>query len=638
MSWESIAGPHGWQEAGRISGKTHWLRPADGKGDSATTTNEDGIEVWRSSASPFEAGEPYTKCAVWLLLNPEAADDGLSKSKGTLRKKRSGSPATKKEDQPQDRPAVRLANPAESADDRPEIEVTVERHEVVDAAIKALSRDPEIYTRGGSLGIVIEEENATAKLPGGVELQNAKGAARFLILSRSAVGCRLTKNARFYRADTDKNGEPISVDCHPPASCIEAVETWGHWRGIRSLQTICQCPYVRADGSIPEPGFDASIGALYRPSVELGNIPAQPSRRHVRAALERLYELSHEFPWGDGFDQSVWLASLLTAIMRPVISGPVPGFAFNGNRAGTGKGLLIDVVGLLTWGHPVPTRAYPRDDGEAEKAKLAIGLAGIPAVHFDNLREGSGYGGGVVDSSLTSTVTSGRLLGFSRDSGPVPLRPVWLLSGNNIAPYRDAYRRWLPCNLMTTLEDPHLRDDVTIRDLRRHVAENRARLLRAALVILRAHALEGRPHGLGAPLGSFEEWDEIVRGAVHFAAGVDCLETQRRATKESPDRLEKAGLLIAWHRYQTDYNLANGMTVQEILDAVRPVNKDDASPHPAFHSTLLGLSKDGKLPSARELGNRIRSMQGQNVNGLRFIKRRTEGDSVRWLVEIIERV
>src|SRR5262249_40524391 len=148
---------------------------------------------------------------------------------------------------------------------------------------------------------------------------------------------------------------------------------------------------------------------------------------------------------------------------------------------------------------------------------LSIALAGLGAVHFDNLGEGCSYGGSALDSALTSTVTEDRLLGLSRESGAVPIRPTWFLSGNNLAPKGDAYRRWLPCSLQTDLENPHERSDLEIADLRQHAAQNRGKLLRDALVILRSHALDGRRTGWPAPLGSFEEWDRIVHGAVWYA-------------------------------------------------------------------------------------------------------------------------
>jgi hypothetical protein len=275
-----------------------------------------------------------------------------------------------------------------SQSELPAIEITTDRHIAVEQAIKALSADPEIYSRGNFLGVVVEEESTTAKLPDGVELKNAKGSARFLPLSRARVGCYLTKNAQCFRWKKDRNGEWGVENIHPPTWLIEAVETGGLWPGIRSIRTITQCPYVRSDGSIAEHGFDAAVGALYRPNQSAPIVPNHPTKQDAVAAQDSLFQLVYQFPFKNGFDFSVWLAALLTAIQRPVIPGPVPGCAFTANKAGSGKGLLIDLVGIIAWGNATPTRSYPMDAAECAKVKLSLALAGVGSVHFDNLPEG----------------------------------------------------------------------------------------------------------------------------------------------------------------------------------------------------------------------------------------------------------
>jgi hypothetical protein len=333
-----------------------------------------------------------------------------------------------------------------------------------------------------------------------------------------------------------------------------------------------------------------------------------------------------QFPFETNHDRWVWLADVLTGIQRPVIMGPTPGFAYNGNAAGVGKGLLIDLGGIIVYGSPIGTSTYPIDPKEAEKVKLALALAAVPAVHFDNLPEGGFYGGGVMDSMLTSTVVSGRILGLSKDSGNVPLRTTWHVSGNNISPIKDSGRRWLPSNLVTTLECPHERDDLDEHDLKGSTLKRRPELVRAALIILRAHALAGLPSGTNdkgkrwAPLGSFESWDQIVRGAVHYATGDDCLHTQRSAAESQPDRADKAALLHGW--LEIDPN-RQGKTIEEVLEAVRDdleaCKKKNLPPSwPTLKSALLAISRDSKLPSVDQVKYKIRSMRKTPIKSMRF--------------------
>jgi hypothetical protein len=508
----------------------------------------------------------------------------------------------------------------------PQIEVNSQRYAVLDETIKAVVKDQDLYCRGETLGIVFQEQDDTATLAGGVELAHARGNLRFIPLAQSVLGCRLTRCASFYRWSIDKNGESTAVDCHPPDWLISAVADHRYWPGARELLSIAEVPCVLADGSMTPPGFDRRTGTLYRSSIAVPALPDRPTLQDAQDARDRIYGLVWQFPFEDGNSFAVWLANLLTAIQRPSIKGPVPGFAYNGNKAGCGKGLLIDVIGNLVWGCDVSTRTYPMDPTEADKVKLALALAAVPMVHFDNLPAGGFYGGSTIDSALTSTLTSGRILGLSRDSGNVPIRPVWTLSGNNVSPTGDADRRWLPIDLVTSEEDPHERSDIEQKDLRGYVLQHRGEWLRDGYVILKAHALEGRPTGGWGAFGSYEEWDPIVRGAVWYATGIDCLTTQRQRANEMPDRINQTALLEGWKQLDP---AGEGKTVQEALEAV----DSDPVRYATLKSAFLGISKDGKLPSVTRIGNKLRAMKKMPIGRVRFEKRgATRDGAVVWKV------
>jgi putative DNA primase/helicase len=521
-----------------------------------------------------------------------------------------------------------ISNP-EPPTGRPEIELTTERHQVLAQALSALTDDPDLFHRGDSLGVIVTEPAPRAQLPLGVDLDHAQGSSRFLPISEANLSCHLTRSAFFYRMKTGQDGEPQLIDQHPPDWLTKAIATHGTWPGIRPLLTLTDCPFVRGDGTLPIPGYDRATGTLYRPAGKVPDVPTRPTQKDAQKAAQRLYEVLHQFPFESGFDWSVWIAALLTAIQRPLIAGPVPGFVANGNKAGIGKGLLIDAVGILVWGHSIPTRSYPTDPIEAAKVKLSLGLAGVPAVHFDNLPEGGLYGNGELDSAITSTEVLGRLLGQSRESGAVPLRPCWFLSGNNVAPSRDAYRRWLPCNLVTPLESPHERADIQETDLRSHIHQQRPGLLAHALTLLRAHARAGRPTEAGkGALGSFEEWDRIVRGAVYFATAADCLTTQRRAYQEGPERADKLALLEGWAELPEGGQDGSGLTVEEAIAHVQ----DRPEVFHKLHSALLRMGKEGKMPNTARVGYKIRSLNRQNIGGMRFEQCGEKDHSRAWRV------
>jgi hypothetical protein len=185
------------------------------------------------------------------------------------------------------------------------------------------------------------------------------------------------------------------------------------------------------------------------------------------------------------------------------------------------------------------------------------------------------------------------------------------VSGNNISPMGDACRRWFPCNLVTNLDNPHERNDIVTKDLRQHVLDHRAEILRDAHIILKAHATAGRPTNHWAPLGSYEEWDPIVRGAVWFATGNDCIHNQHKSAAEMPERINRAAFLEGWKELEEE---GKGKTVEEALQAI----EDDPRKYATLKTAFMSLSKDGKMPGSKRIGIKIGSMKKTPINRMRF--------------------
>jgi hypothetical protein len=564
--------------------------------------------------SALEIAKPrdLTKAQEWQPAGRQSGRDGQATATGDAHHMGNGDGRIEVEQRP--RP------------ERIPVEITTLRHEVLRETVAALSRDKGVYSLGESLVTVADETDDEIRLTRSTTLRGTAGAPTVLMLSDSNIGCILTSVADFWQWRRDKSGEPIAVSTHPPEWLIKAVASLKRWRGIRPLLGISECPFPRPDGSIVEtPGYDIQTGVFYRPAITFPPVPDRPTRDDARAAWDRLKKPVAQFPFRSHDDLVVWFEGLLTAMIRPAFPDPCPGVAMVGNRAGLGKGLLADSIGSLSQGRRnVPTTAYPSDPIEAAKVGIAVALSRKNIIHFDNLEEGSTYGNSALDSALTSTTVDGRILGTSKMTGEIDLRVLFIISGNNISPGKDAHRRWLPCNLVTNLERPEERDDLQIEDLRSYLLEHRGELVRDALTILRAHALEKRPKGGWAPLGSFENWDRVVRGAVWYATGRDCCATRRTAADEAPARLAKIALLEGW------LELPGGKATA--TKAIEEVTSKPGS-FQILRNALMHYGKDGKLPTARSLGNIIRGMKGSLVEKMKFVEAGTEHRVILWQVE-----
>jgi hypothetical protein len=299
--------------------------------------------------------------------------------------------------------------------------------------------------------------------------------------------------------------------------------------------------------------------------------------------------------------------------------------------------MLINVIGILAWGAPVPTYTYPPDSTEAEKLSLSLALGGIPAVHLDNIPDGSAYGGAALDSALTCLSKGGRILGVSRCAEGIPLRPWWALSGNNIHPRDASYRRWLVCNLCTELERPHEREDIKDKKILKYVAEHRGEILADALTILRNHAVNGHPSYSKGRLGSFEDWDEVVRDAVWFATGRDCLVTQRSAEMDSDQTAADLQLLDEIARLE--FGQTDGYTLNQLIyiaeEKIFDGPKEIGFEHEELRDALYAVRpKENRSPrlEADQLQYKFRALKDNPIQGRKLMEAGRLRNLIRWKV------
>ena len=379
----------------------------------------------------------------------------------------------------------------------------------------------------------------------------------------------------------------------------------GEWSHIRPLDAIVSYPVLRRDGSLlVKSGYDATTRTLAEISVSV-SVPSAPTLGHARAALATLVDLVADFPFAGGAHRSAWLAALLTPLARPAIDGPTPMLLLDASQRGSGKTLLADVIAMIVTGAEAPRRTAPETAEEWRKVVFALLRAGDPIALIDNVTRM--LSSAALDAILTGTTYQDRVLGVSEEQR-VAVRVMMIASANNCRVSTDLVRRTVLCRLEPDVEHPEARTGFAHADLLGHVRRERAKYLAAALTVLRAYAVAGRPAVKSArTMGSYTAWCRAVRDALVWAGADDPAGTQD-ALRESADveRDELRDLLTAWHPLLGD----RAVTVRELLDATRP---PAGAP---LLDALRGLMPSGTDPAAHAVGNRLRTLRGQIVGGL----------------------
>lgn len=306
---------------------------------------------------------------------------------------------------------------------------------------------------------------------------------------------------------------------------------------------------IPGDRLVAEYGYagDGVFVAGAQEVLALGSrVPPRPTRADVATALSLLRDdLLGDFPFVDEASRTHTLAALLLSLVRPAIAGPTPLHLIEAPSAGTGKGLLAQVIHIVILGEPAPPTTLPRREEEMRKKITGMLLRGSPMVLLDNVL--TGLASESLAAALTASVWRDRVLGGS-DIVELANRPVWLLTANNPSISRELVRRCLRVRLDSGEERPWKRQGFKHERLDRWAMEHRWELLSALLVLLQAWRTAGRPPP-SSRLGSFEAWSDIVGGVLEFAGCEGFLEGQ--GDLETFDPVEAAwGQLI--HRWSTD--------------------------------------------------------------------------------------
>lgn len=505
--------------------------------------------------------------------------------------------------------------------------VSSARADVADECVAALASNPgNIFSRGGELVRIVKagDPDTSTKVKAGDKPKESPFADGLPVPSLEEY---LTRIIDFQTTTEDDQGVLTRRSIHVPKWVAGYVHSRGEWSAMRKLAGISEYPFIREDGSVcQEQGYDVATGVFCHFNDSFPAIPETPSPEEVVAARDLLLEVVVDVPFEKEHHRAAWLSAILTLVGRHSFHGQAPMFVFDANTPGCGKGLIMDVCGIIMSGHKFQHTSQPMTEEEWQKRVISLLMAAPTAVVIDEIC--APLGGPTLNNVLTAETFQGRVLGQSRMVGYPTTSTVWMAAGNNIPIKNDIMRRIIPIRLESPEERPEERTNFKHPDLLGWVTKNRKKLLASALVILRAHALAGRPQNSIGAYGSFEAWSTHIRAAVVWLGLPDPHDGRLEIAKRvDTDRGFILGMIEILEVLTKE---RKGITAAEMIVLAERGEQDKRSsmpgvsdgPNVVLANLLSTIAKNNKpLPDARSLGVKLDKISGRVVSGRRVIAR-----------------
>jgi len=510
---------------------------------------------------------------------------------------------------------------------RDQIVITVDEDKVAHDAIAALVSRGVLYQRCGDL--VHTVKNSTAR----ETVDRYETPVTIEKLPPLQLRRLLAKYIDFWK--TTSKGD--LVPAHPPEWCIGEIDTMRRWPDIDHLEAVVTTPLLRPDGTVlDEKGYDSRTGIIYESKVEFDHILRQPTRQDAFEARDILLETIVNFPLKTEAYKSCWMAAVLSPFARYAYPGPTPLFVIDKNMPGAGGSLLADSIGLIAMGHPMPRMPNTADDEEMRKKITTLAMSSERMVLIDNVV--GKVGTTSLDACLTSEIWQDRVLG--KNAGiTLPMKIIWLTTGNNVDLRRDTSRRSLRMLIESQEANPEERENLP--DLPAWIYENRGRLVCAALTLLRAYCAAGRPNMGLKPWGSFEGWSRLIRDAIVWAGMIDPGTTRETLQEDSDtDSALLEDIIASWISWAG----GEAKTASELIADMR---RDEAG-EKAFQvpGKLSGLrsaweeitkSKPGQALKSSQVSYVLRTYRNRvTKGGYRFVRDDKKEAGYSWRVEKVE--
>jgi putative DNA primase/helicase len=184
--------------------------------------------------------------------------------------------------------------------------------------------------------------------------------------------------------------------------------------------------------------------------------------------------------------------------------------------------------------------------------------------------------------------------------------------------------RALLCRIDSGLEQPETRT-FKISELKDFLRNSRQQLVAAALTILRAYHVVGRPRQQVSPWGGFDNWSASIREPILWLGLADPCKTRETVVADDPEREESLAALHALHEAFGD----GEFTVKMIVDRC---GSCEALRSPIL-SVAAGRQQKPEVES-RRLGWWCRTRRDQVIGGLRLRLSGKGSGGAHWRIEV----
>lgn len=374
-------------------------------------------------------------------------------------------------------------------------------------------------------------------------VEECDGKENLLVLKKEHLHDILIEKANYLKIDKNDEVEASTLD---KRFVDHLYKNNRHYP--RRIKGVVSHPILRKDGKlIYQPGYDPGSQYYVR---DIG-IDDRNDKYTLKEAWDIIADFIGEFPFKTQADYVNYLALLIQPIVKPVIDSITPLYGIEAPTEGSGKSLLVKLFSRIIFDDDTPAMMTLAENENENRKRITTALMDdCPLIVFDNCNR---IHANALNCVLTSKVWKDRKIGYSVNL-TLPNEATWVATGNNPHLSREIERRYVTIRLMPYSERPSEGRTFRHPNILADAKEKRAELLKAVLTFVEAWRDQGMPKG-EPTMGSFEEWEMIIRGIFKCAKIEGVLEkrTSRVISLDEHHNQMKALFRRWFDEYKSEY-------------------------------------------------------------------------------------